>query len=122
MSTINERFKEVRKACGKTQEEWGTIIGITRAGITDIEAGRRNVTDKHLVALKNAGLNINIEYIKDENGKMFVERTRNQEILDFSNKLMESKDDAFSKRFTLALSKLTEDEWKVLEKIIDSIK
>ena len=37
MSNINERFKELRKACKMTQEDWAKIFGLSRSGITDIK-------------------------------------------------------------------------------------
>lgn len=122
MSNPNERFRETRKACGKTQEEWGSIIGITRAGITDIEAGRRNVTDKHLVALSNySEKSIDINWIKTGEGEMFKKRTRNQELLAFANDVMADVDASFKKRLLLALSKLNESDWETLAKIADEL-
>lgn len=123
MSTSNERFKEVRRACDKTQEEWGAVIGITREGIASIEAGRRNVTEKHLKALElYKEKSINTDYIRTGEGSMFKKRTRNQEIMDYANTLMEEVDDSFKKRFFLALSKLDESQWETIETIIDALK
>ena len=48
---INKRFRELRKMCKKSQEEWADIMGLSRSGIADIEAGRRNVTEKHIKLL-----------------------------------------------------------------------
>ena len=53
MEDINIRFKELRKACRKTQIEWGKILGISSSGVADVESGRRNVTEKHLIMLSN---------------------------------------------------------------------
>jgi len=122
MSTANERFREVRKACKKNQEEWGNIIGISRVGITEIEAGRRNVTDKHLVALKNSDFPINTDWIKTGTGEMFYKRTRNQELQEFLNDVNREDDNSFKKRFFTALAKLDEADWETLKKIADTLK
>lgn len=53
METINDRFKQLRKECKKTQSEWGIILGISSSGVADIESKRRNVTEKHLIMLSN---------------------------------------------------------------------
>ena len=45
---INQRFKALRIESGKSQEEWGKIFGITKSGVSDIERGKRDVTEKHL--------------------------------------------------------------------------
>lgn len=117
VSSSNERFKEIRKEFGKTQEEWGNLIGITRAGVADIEAGRRNVTEKHLIALKNSEYPINIDWIRTGEGNMRLEMNRNQEVAEFFNDIMEEPDNNFKKRFILAMSKLNEKEWEILAKI-----
>ena len=46
--TINDRFKELRKIFGLSQEELGNKIGLSKSGISNIESGKRNVTDKHI--------------------------------------------------------------------------
>ncbi len=53
MESINVRFKDLRKACNKTQEDMGHILGLSRSGISEIESGRRSVTEQHLIMLKN---------------------------------------------------------------------
>ena len=123
MNTANDRFKEVRIELKKTQSEFGEIIGITREGIASIEAGRRNVTDKHLKSLEMYREKpINTEWIRTGEGSMFKKRTRNQEIQAYANTLMEDVDESFKKRFFLALSKLDDSQWELLEQIIDNLK
>lgn len=119
MSDINERFKELRKICKKSQEEWGSILGITRAGVCDIEAGRRNVTDKHIRLLTITTIDgrvINEEWLRTGEGEPFKPLTRAQAITDFAADLIK-EDDSFKTRLIEALSKLSEDEWEVLEGI-----
>lgn len=73
MDAINIRFKEVRKTCKKTQIEFGKVLGISSSGVADIETGRRNVTEKHLVMLSNWDeYNVNIEWLRTGNGEMFL--------------------------------------------------
>lgn len=95
MSTINERFKEIRKACGKNQEEWGNILGIKRPGVCDIEAGRRNVTEKHirLLCLEPIdGKYINEEYLRDGNGDLFKKIPEEDETATYISELLEEPD------------------------------
>ena len=73
MDAINERFKELRKACRKNQTDFGRALGITASGVADIANGRRNVTDKHLVMLGNWDeYNVNIEWLQTGAGDMFL--------------------------------------------------
>lgn len=119
MDLINERFKELRKKCGKSQEEWGKILGITRAGICDIESGRRKVTDKHIRLLSIEpidGRYINEDWLRTGDGDPFKKLTRSQVITDFAADLIK-EDDSFKSRLIEALAKLDDKEWEMLEKI-----
>lgn len=73
MDAINERFVELRKACKKNQAEFAKALGLSRSGVGDIEAGRRNVTEKHLIMLSNWDeYNVNIDWLRTGNGEMFL--------------------------------------------------
>lgn len=116
--TANDRFRKVRKICGKTQEEWGAIIGITKNGVCDIETGRRNVTDKHLVALDNYKEKpVNTNYIKTGKGGPLLILSKSAEIAALTEKLFKDEKESFRSRLILALSKLQPEEWEVLEKL-----
>lgn len=123
MDLINERFKELRKKCGKSQEEWGKILGITRAGICDIEAGRRKVTDKHIRLLSIEpidGRYINEDWLRTGDGDPFKKLTRSQVITDFAADLIK-EDDSFKSRLIEALAKLDDKEWEMLEKLANDL-
>lgn len=95
MENINERFKKLREACGKTQSEWGEILGIKTSGVSDIENKRRNVTPKHLIMLANwKEYRININWLEnggsDEN--MFIEDYGVDELSDYCGEISEGKD------------------------------
>lgn len=69
METINNRFKQLRLACEKSQEEFGKILGLTKSGVSDIERGRRSVTNQHLIMLSNwHEYNVNIEWLRTGEG------------------------------------------------------
>lgn len=122
MESINIRFKELRKACKKTQEGWGELLGITRSGVADIEGGRRNVTDQHLIMLSNwQEKPINIDWLRTGSGDMFRKLSRQQELAKLTADLFKSEETSFKSRFILALSELEENEWDVLEGIAQKI-
>lgn len=73
MDNINNRFKILRKFCGKTQSDFGRVLGISTSGIADIENGRRNVTEKHLIMLSNWNeYNVNIDWLRTGEGDMLL--------------------------------------------------
>lgn len=116
---INKRFRELRKMCKKSQEEWADIMGLSRSGIADIEAGRRNVTEKHIKLLSIEpidGRYINEDWLRTGDGDPFKKLTRSQVITDFAADLIK-EDESFKTRLIEALAKLEDDEWEILEKL-----
>lgn len=115
---MNERFKELRKALGLTQSEFGKILGLSTSGVSEIEAGRRKVTEQHLIMLSNYKKKIiNIEWLRTGDGEMFVKMDREAELMTWAGSVLGSVDDSFKKRFVKMLSELDERDWETLEKI-----
>ena len=116
METINERFKKLRKECHKTQDEFAEIFGMTRSGICDIEKGRNNVTEKHLIMLSNwHERKINIEWLRTGEGGpdcMFLHPEEN-DLIAQATALLGEKDQLFE-TLVVAYSKLTPDNKQVL--------
>lgn len=115
---MNERFKELRKALGLTQSEFGKILGLSTSGVSEIEAGRRKVTEQHLIMLSNYKKKIiNIEWLRTGYGEMFVKMDREAELMTWAGSVLGSVDDSFKKRFVKMLSELDDRDWETLEKI-----
>lgn len=116
---INQRFRELRKMCKRSQEEWADIMGLSRSGIADIEAGRRNVTEKHIKLLSIESIDgkyINEDWLRTGDGDPFKKLNRNQVITDFAADLIK-EDDSFKSRLIEALAKLGDDDWEALERL-----
>lgn len=91
---INTRFKELRIKCEKSQEEWGKLLGLTKSGVSDIERGRRNVTEQHLIMLSNwKGKSVNIEWLRTGEGEMFKKRPPADEVASYTEDLLDHKED-----------------------------
>ncbi len=67
---INARFKQVRLELAMGQEEFGSEIGLSKSGISNIENGVRKVTDKH-IKLVCAIFNVNEAWLRNGEGEMF---------------------------------------------------
>ena len=74
--TINERIRKLRKEEFKiSMEEFGGILGISKSGISEIESGRRNVTDQHIKLLTSSpikGKQISESWLRDGKEPMFI--------------------------------------------------
>lgn len=116
---MNNRIKELRKSFGKSQEEFGKLLGLSKSGVSEIESGRRNVTEQHIIMLKNNG--VNETWLRTGKEDMFVPVTRESEIAKLTMKCLEDEPDSFRNKLVSALARLSEDEWGVLEKVCKDI-
>ena len=116
MEEINIRFKQLRKACKKTQAEWGEILGLSPSGTSVIESGRRNVTEKHLIMLSNwHERKVNIDWLRTGEGgleNMFLHPEEN-DLVAQAAVLLGEKDQLFE-TLVITYSKLTSENKKVL--------
>lgn len=68
---MNTRVKEIRKLLGLSQEEFAKRLGITAAGISRIESGKRNLTEQMLVHICKE-FNINESWLRFGHGECFT--------------------------------------------------
>lgn len=71
MEVINDRVKKIRVECGLSQEDFGNRIGIkSRAHISALENGTRNVTDR-IVKDICANYHVSEQWLRNGTGIMF---------------------------------------------------
>ena len=114
---MNERLKELRTAFNMNQEEFGKLLGITKSGVSDIESGRRKVTEQHIIMLKSQNPQINEAWLRTGEGEMFIPKSKNQQLSDFMDTLIH-ENDSFKKRLITALCNLGESDWTYLENLL----
>ena len=68
---INQRIKEVRKALKMNQDEFAEVLLITQTGVSAIEIGRRNPTDRN-ISLLCQKLHVSEEWLRTGEGEMFA--------------------------------------------------
>ena len=116
-----ERIKYLRtELLHLTQDQFGSSLNIARSSICNIENGERDVTTRTITDICRE-YHVNEEWLLSGDGEPFVNRSDNEIISDYLNGIMELSDDAFKKRFALALSQLPEEGWKMLEEFCDKI-
>lgn len=117
-STINERFKEIRKQLKLSQDSYGETIGIKRSGISSIELGNRSVSERHIKLLE-AEFNINGDWLRTGEGDMFITDAQTKRAYLMGKYLAEN--DPFKQKVIDFFLSATPEEWKLLERFIDSV-
>lgn len=67
---MNERIKELRKSLGLTLEKFGERLGVSRAAMSNIENGNRNVTEQMFKSICRE-FNVNEDWLRDGIGEPF---------------------------------------------------
>lgn len=113
---MKDRILEVRKRAKLTQDAFSERLNLSKNFVWMLEKGERVPSDRTVSDICRE-FNVNEEWLRTGKGEPTIKRTRNQEIQDFANDVMEEIDESFRKRFIRALSKLNESDWETIEKI-----
>lgn len=126
---INERIRLLRKEhLHITQEALGEPLGLTRANIANIEAGRIAVTERVILSICKE-FNVNENWLRTGNGEMFEELTEQQKLMKYTALLLKNKDSAIAtaiQTLIVTYEQLDDTSKATLEKIamqyIDNLK
>ena len=118
--TQGERIKEIRKALGLTLDKFGERVGVKKSALSSLENGRTNLTDQLSLSICRE-YNVNPEYLTGESDQMFTEMTKEDEIAAFLGDVLRDKEETFRKRFISALARLSEEDWRIMERILDKL-
>lgn len=113
---INERIKLLRSSLGLNQDEFGDGIGLSRSQITNLESGRRDLTDRN-IALICSKYHVYEDWLRNEKGPMLEERKEN--VLDKLK--VEYGASALDLQIIAQFFKLSPEKRQVLEEYILSV-
>lgn len=116
---MNERIKEVRKSLGLTQQEFADRIGVKRNTVATYEGGR-NIPIDSVVSLICKEFNVNEEWLRTGEGKMFQDLSQGELAARVVGEAL-ADDNKFIQSVFISLGRLTQTEWKVVEKFIASV-
>ena len=114
MIYANTRLKAIRDHFDLNQYEFGKRIGVTGATISRLESGVRTVTEAQILAIvREFGVDEN--WLRTGEGDMLRPVSRDTELAAFFGNLQSSTPD-FRHQLISVLSRLTVDEWAMLER------
>lgn len=117
---MNSRIKMVRKTLGLSQTEFGERLGIKQTTVAGYETGGRTPMDA-VVSLICREFNVNEQWLRTGEGEMFVAVTKKEEIAAFVGNVLSGTSEDFKVRFIAALAELNEDQWKLIEDMIEKL-
>lgn len=113
-------MKQIREASNYTMEKFGEKLGVTKAAISRLEKGERNITDQMVYSICRA-FNVDETWFRTGEGDMFLDVSREEEIAKLTKTLLFEESDSFKNRLISVLARLTEEQWSVLAEIADAI-
>ena len=114
---IGERIKQLRKALGLTQQKFAERLNMKQNSIANYEIGRNDPIDA-VINLICREFDVREEWLRAGEGEIFRELTRDEELAEAFGRILRDEDPTFKKRLFLALCKLGENEWAILERFV----
>lgn len=111
---MNENVFQLRKALHLTQEEFAKKLGITGSGLSNIESGKRSLTEQMIKAICRE-FNVSYAWLTEGLGDMFV--SEDMETMAFFDRIMAGENET-AKALFKAFAKLDDSDWETLRKII----
>lgn len=117
---MKSRIKLIRDNADLTQDAFGKRIGSARNTIANYENGNRTPSNAVVTSIcKEFG--INEDWLRTGEGEMYLPIERESEIAKLTVQLLSEESDSFKNRLVSALSRLSEDEWELLEKMFKDV-
>ena len=122
---MKDRIIEIRNRAGEndkkmTQEEFGKRIGAARNTIANYETGNRTPSNAVITSICRE-FNVNENWLRTGEGEMFLPMDRETEIAKLTVNLFMEESDSFKNRFISLLARMTDEEWNLLESMVEKL-
>lgn len=113
---MNTRIALIRKHNGLSQQVFADKIGLTKNFVSLLETGNRVPSDRTISDICRE-FRVNETWLRTGEGEMLQPVNRDAEIGAFMGDVMRGENEDFRRRLVAALSKLSVEEWELLEKV-----
>lgn len=117
---MEERIKELRKALGLTQQKFADSIGVRQNTVAQYEIGRNPPNDT-VINLICREFNVSEEWLRTGTGDMFKPKSRNEELLEYAEKVAEGDPGSIQAQLLAVMARLTDDQWEVLAQVAQDL-
>ena len=117
---MNERIKLLRNTLQMTQQEFADRIKVKRNTVATYEMGR-SVPSDSAIALICKEFSVNETWLRTGTGDMFLQENKDAQISQMLDEVIKANESDFKRRLISALSKLDDDGWDSLEKLVENI-
>ena len=122
---MNERIRAIREKSGLNQTDFGARLGVKQTTIAGYENGTRTPIDAVLLTICRE-FHVNENWLRTGRGDPYIQLSRDEELAQFFGNVMKGEDPDFRRRLLSVMSRLTTDEWALLEqmawKLVDELR
>lgn len=116
---MNKRIALIRKEKDHTQDEFAEKLGLTKNFISLIENGKREPSDRTIKDICRI-FGADEIWLRTGKGEMFVP-DRERDLAELTAGLFIEEPDSFKNRFISMLARMTDEEWSMLEAMVEKL-
>ena len=120
VASINNRIKELRKAAGMTLQGLGDKIGLTPSALSYIESGKSTPSNQTVLSICRV-FGASEHWLRTGEGDMYVKKSKDEEIMEFFNDVLQDEPESFRRQFVYKLSKISETSWAAMAQLVDEL-
>ena len=117
---MKSRIRQIRQNAGMTQQEFGKQIGVSRNTIATYETSDRVPIDAIQISICSE-FNVNELWLKTGKGPMYAEADPDLQLSRWFGQMLREDNSSYKKQLLLSLSRLSDQEWSLLEKLSGSL-
>lgn len=124
MNSISDRISWCVKESGLTKTAFADKINVTQQYVSNLCLGKKIPSDRTIADICRE-YDVNEEWLRTGRGDPYIQLSRDEELAQFFGDVMKGEDPDFRRRLLSVMSRLTTDEWALLEqmawKLVDEL-
>ena len=110
---MKDRFKELRKVLGMTQQEFADRLAVSRNNIAGYEVGKSTPSES-VIRLVCKEFSVNEEWLRTGAGEMFVSKNTNMRVQAWIDRVLAGRPEDIRFRAVSLLADMPEEWWNIL--------
>lgn len=125
METMADRISKVIRDKEKTKTAFSDRINVSQAFVSQMCSGLKVPSDRTIADICRE-YDVNEDWLRTGRGDPYIQLSRDEELAQFFGEVMKGEDPDFRRRLLSVMSRLTTDEWALLEqmawKLVDELR
>ena len=118
MNTFSDRIDRlIQDRTGGNKSKFARKLNVTPAYISKLCKDKENIPSDRTIADICREFNVNEDWLRTGRGDPYIQLSRDEELAQFFGKVMKGEDPDFRRRLLSVMSRLTTDEWALLERM-----